>query len=114
MDRYFYFIEYDPYTHEKFVHLSGNVYFNDADETEMDHRIAQWTGLYMALSHVKEMLDDDTFYDNVNERVNYLTDITETRAQEIYNTYFCGTSGEELHIKDINEDTPCGEYWFDA
>ena len=56
----------------------------------------------MALSHIKEMLDDDTFYDNVNERVNYLTDITEARAREICSTYFCGTSGEELHIKDIN------------
>lgn len=114
MDRYFYFIESDPYTHEKFVHLSGNVYFNDADETEMDYRLAEWAGLYIALPHVKDMLENDTFYDRINEIVNYITDITKVHAQKICSTYFCGTSGEELHIKNVDENTPCGEYWFEG
>ena len=38
MDRYFYSIELDG--NEKVIHFNGNIYFNDGDESETDHRIA--------------------------------------------------------------------------
>ena len=40
MDRYFYTIECDA-DGNKIIHMLGNVYFNDADGTETDHRHAE-------------------------------------------------------------------------
>ena len=111
MDRYFYSVEMDG--DRKVVHVSGNVYFNDVDETEDCYRIAEWTFLYIYLDVLAELVENDIFYEYINERVNYLGNITEEQAIEICENYFDGTSGTELHIFDVNEDTPCGDYWFE-
>ena len=54
-------------------------------------------------------MEDDCFFDYVNERVKYLGDITKEEALEICD----GEPGTELHISEVNENTPCGYYWFD-
>ena len=112
MDRYFYLIEMDG--DRKVIHLSGNVYFNDADETITDHRCAEWTGLCITLAELKELIDDmDVFWEYINERVAYLADLTKEQATVMCQEYFNGTPGTELDIRFVNEDTPCGDYWFE-
>lgn len=111
LERYFYSIELDK-DGNKVIHLSGNVYLNDVDTTESNYRIAEWTFFYIPVAEAKEMFANDTFYEYVNERVNYLGDITKKEANDICELYHCGKSGTELHIQDISEETPCGNYWF--
>ena len=112
MDRYFYIIE--EYNGRKEIHLSGNVYFNDSGETEKDYRLAQWTGLYMTVNELKKLINNyDVFYDYINERVAYLDDLTEEQAMAVCHEYFGGTPGTELDIGLVDEDTPCGDYWFE-
>ena len=60
MDRYFYSIE--DCGSEKEVHVSGNVYFNDVDEAETDHRIAEWTGFCLSLKQVKELISNEAYH----------------------------------------------------
>ena len=110
MDRYFYTVENETGTNNKLVHLFGNVYFNDTTET---WQCVEWTGLYIFLYDLAKMIEDDTMYEYINERVNYSSDLTEAQAQEACKFYFCGSPGTELHIKNVNEDTPCGDYWFE-
>ena len=112
MDRYFYSVE--DFGDRKEIHISGNVYFNDVDETETNYRIAEWTGLSLSLEKVKELLDDDCFFEYINEQVNYLEYITKEEALEICDTFWEGDSGVELDIRDVTLDTPCGYYWFDG
>jgi hypothetical protein len=111
MDRYFYVIEGNG--NRKEIHICGNVYFNDADETETDHRIAEWKGFYLSLEEVKNLLNDDCFFDYINERVKYLGDITKEEAIEMCNIFWDGEPGTELDIRDVDKDTPCGYYWFE-
>ena len=112
MDRYFYSIELDE-NNKKVIHLSGNVYFNDVDDTETNYRIAEWTFRYLDVDVAQFMFDTDTFFEFVNERVDYLGDISEEEAKKICLRYFNGEPGTELHISDIALDTPCGDYWFE-
>ena len=88
MDRYFYSIEDNGNSKE--IHICGNVYFNDVDETETNYRIAEWTGFYLSLEQVKELLNDDCFFDYINEQVNYLEDITKEEALELCDTFWNG------------------------
>jgi hypothetical protein len=111
MDRYFYSVEMDG--DRKVVHMSGNVYFNDADESGRDYRIAEWTGLYIAVDKLKELIDNDNFWEYINEQVAYLGDLTEDEAKDMCKVFFDGSSGEMFDIRFINEDTPCGDYWFE-
>ena len=114
MDKYFYSIEDNG--SEKEIHISGNVYFNDSDETETDHRLAEWTGLYLSYDKLEELLDndyEDSFFEYINERVNYISDITKEEAKENCETYWDGEPGTELDIKKVTKDTPCGYYWYE-
>lgn len=111
MDKYFYSLQLD--NNEKVIHMSGNVYYNDADETENCYRIAEWTHLCIGVEDAKQMISEDEFFDFINERVNYLDNKTETEAKEMCKNYFNGNPGIELHILDITENTPCGDYWFE-
>lgn len=111
MDRYFYSIELNE-DGNKVFHIYGNVYWNDTDTTEKDYRIAEWTFFYIAIDELKELISNGRFYDYVNERVNYLGDISEAEALETCNRYFGGKPGVCLHIEGVGEDTPCGDYWF--
>ena len=111
MDRYFYSVEMDG--DRKVIHLSGNVYFNDTDETETCYRYAEWTFLYITLEELRSFVNFDAFWDYTNERVAYLEDLTEEQAIATCQEYFSGTPGAELYITSVNEDTPCGDYWFE-
>ena len=117
LDRYFYSIELNE-NNEKVMHLLGNAYFNDADGTDKPYRLAEWTWMYFSLDKLKEkfdhdiLFDVDSFYEYINERVNYLGDHTENEIIEICNNYFDGESGNEMHPIEINEELPCGNYWW--
>lgn len=113
MDRYFYSVELDD-DGDKVVHISGNVYLNDVDETETNYRCAEWTWLYIEIDELKEMLEQDWFYEYLCERVAYLGDHTEAEAIEICEHYFDEKPGTYLHIAEVNEETPCGDYWFES
>lgn len=112
MDRYFYAVEGNGA--EKEIHLSGNVYFNDADESDTCYRIAEWTGFCLPLEQVKKLLTEDAFFDYINEKVNYLCDVTKDDAVMSCSTYWDGKAGEKLDIKAVDENTPCGYYWFEV
>lgn len=107
MDKYFYIIEQG--NGGKVIHMQGNIYSND----DGSYKHAEWTFLYLEISEAKYMLNTDTFYEYINERVNYLDDITEEIATARVENYFDGEPGTELHILDITENTPCGDYWFE-
>lgn len=111
MDRYFYIVE-ETNGHKE-IHFSGNVYYNDGDETDKCFRLAEWTGFFITVDKLRELLEDDTFFEYINEKVNYLSDLTEDEAVEACETYFNGESGKWLSIRYVDEDTPCGDYWFE-
>ena len=110
MNRYFYSVESD--NGMMFLHFFGNVYNNDSGE-EKDYCCAEWRFFYMRIEEVKQMLESGEFFDYLDERVCYLDNITEESAYNICNRYFDGSSGIELSIADITENTPVGDYWFD-
>ena len=110
MDRYFYSVELDD-DGKKVIHLSGNVYGNDDGGAHKDHRCAEWTFFYIPMNMLKELIEEDSFYEYVNERIDYLGDLTKEEALETCENYFGGKPGTYLHIIDINEETPCGDYW---
>lgn len=112
MDRYFYQIEQDV-NGNKCVHISGNIYYNDADGTNECFRHAIWVGMYISIEELKEFLENDDFFDYINERVVYLDNLTEEEAIEACQVYFDGEPGKWLNIKHVNEDAPCGDYWFE-
>lgn len=110
MDRYFYSVEMDG--DHKVVHLFGNVYFNDVDETETRYRHAEWTDLYLTPEEIQSLFKELCFYDYIDERVAYLSDLTQDAMINVCRTYFNGESGKMLRITHVDEDTPCGDYWF--
>lgn len=110
MDRYFYSVEMDG--DRKVVHMFGNIYYIVTD-TEDCFRFAEWTGMYIEIDKLKELLESDMFYEYVNQQVTYLADLTEDEAVEACQVYFNGEPGKWLNIKHVDEDTPCGDYWFE-
>lgn len=111
MDRYFYSVEMDG--DRKVVHMFGNVYFNGVDKTESCYRHAEFTGLYLSVEEIHNLFDEFCFYDYIGDQVAYLGDLTEVEMIDVCKTYFNGESGKMLHIEQVNEDTPCGDYWFE-
>ena len=111
MDRYFYSIE--DYGNGKEVYICGNVYFNDADGTETDHRIAEWKSFSLTVAELQLLLQED-FFDYINEEVRYLDDITKEEAEDICKTFWNGEPGDNLDIREVNDYTECGYYWFEA
>ena len=114
MDRYFYSLELDE-NGKQVIHLSGNVYFNDTDETRENYRIAEWKFFYVPVEEAQEWLTDGNFFScvNFNDKLYGIDNITKKEAENICGVYHNGRSGTELHIRDITEDTPCGDYWFE-
>lgn len=111
MDRYFYSVEMDG--DHKVVHIFGNIYFNDVDKTNKCFRYAEWVGMYISIKELKEFLENDDFFNNINARIRYLDILTEEEAVKACQVYFNGEPGKWLNIKHVNEDTPCGDYWFE-
>lgn len=112
MDRYFYSVEIDK-NGKKYIYMSGNVYYNDADETDKCFRYAEWVGMSMLIKELKGLLENGQFFDYINERIKYLEDLTEDEAVDMCQVYFNGEPGIRKHIRSVNEDTPCGDYWFE-
>lgn len=112
MDRYFYGI--GDYNGRKEIYFSGNVFYNDGDETDSCFRYAQWVGLYFTVEKLRNLIDTGMLFETLYEKIKYLDDLTEEQAIDICRTYWAGISGEELDIVEVNEDTPCGYYWFEA
>lgn len=111
MDRYFYCVELDD-CGNKVVHMCGNIYCADVDTTQTNYRWAEWKFVCVTLEKIKELVEDDCFFEYVNEQVNYLSDITEAEAVESCEQF--EKTGNNLRIEKVNENTPCGNYWFDA
>ena len=111
MDRYFYSVELDG-NENKIVHMCGNVYLNDADETETNHRCAEWTGLSFTLKDLEEEINNRQLFETLCENVRYLEDITECEAIKISEHYFGDEAANHLPIYQVNKETPCGCYWF--
>ena len=111
MDRYFYIV--GEYNGQKEIHFCGNVYFNDSDETNKCYRHAEWCGLYLTVDEIQKLLAELNFYDYINEKVAYLGDLTQEEMIEVCRTYFNGNPGKMLRIAEVDEDTPCGDYWFE-
>lgn len=111
MDKYFYSVEQNGT--EKVVHILGNIHFNDADETETDHRVAEFVGFCITIPELIKLRRGDLL-DFINEKVEYLSDVTENYAAYLSRIYFDGEPGTELSLYDVLEETPCGNYWFDA
>ena len=97
MDRYFYSVEMDG--GRKVIHLFGNVYFNDVDETDKCYRHAEWCGFYMSVDKMNELFANGEFYYYINEKVAYLGDLTEDEAIEVCRNYFNGEPGKMLRIE---------------
>lgn len=110
MNRYFYIVE--ECDGQKEIHFCGNVYFNDVDETDKCYRHAEWCGFYLTVDEIQKLLEELNFYDYINEKVAYMGDLTQDEAIETCMTYFGGNPGKMLRIEQVDEDTPCGEYWF--
>lgn len=113
MDRYFYTIEFDG-QNNKFVHMCGNIYFNDAYETETNYRCAEWTGMSFSLSELRESLDNRELFNELCDGVKYLEDMTKEEALRISNIYFGNETVNHLPICNVDQETPCGCYWFDG
>lgn len=111
MDRYFYSIEVDT-EGNKVVHLLGNIY--DLEWNDTNYVIDEYTFLYIPIKDVILMIDTDTFYEYIAEKVSYSDNVSKAEAYKVCNEYFNGNHGIELDIADITEGTPCGDYWFEG
>ena len=113
-DIYFYQVEEDFYEgkKQKLVHVQGNIYCNENDDTDTDWRLAEWTHLYYPVDAVIKMITDDSFYDDLNDKVTYLDYMDKKDAHKNAIMYFNGkTYGEYLPLESITKDTPCGCYY---
>lgn len=110
MDRYFYSIELNE-DGNKIVHMFGNVYWNDVDETETNYRCALWVFFYITLDELKDAIEKHWLFEYLCENVKYEEDITEAEAIDAYKNYFDGNPGVHMSLKCINSETPCGNYW---
>ena len=111
LDRYF-FIVSDTYG-EKVIYITGNIFFNDcATDTPDCYRINEWCGMKLSLTELQQLIEDDNFFEYIYERVDYIGNLTEEEAYESCMIYYSGTPGTELHISEVTNDTPCGNYWF--
>ena len=113
IDRYFYSVWTDG-KNNKLVHMCGNVYYNDCDESETNYRCAEWTGLYFTLKELKEEVNDRKLLDELCYSVRYLNDITKEEALIILDNYFGDEIVNHLPIYCVDQNTPCGCYWFDG
>ena len=107
-DRYFYILE--DVDGERFIHIEGNLYPREEDDK---YEFAEWSGCYVPIAEAKKMLSEGTFFNYIDELVDYCGDVSKPDAEDICSTYFNGASGTYLEVRDIDEDTPLGDYFFD-
>lgn len=110
MNRYFYILEKDNLGNKQ-IRMECNVYGNKNE----GYRFNEWVFCIVSISEAQTLIKQNEFYSTLDEIVKYSDDVTEEEANAIYELYFDGlSSGEELKITDITNDTPCGDYYFDA
>jgi len=92
--------------------MEGNIYPMGDD---MPHKLDEWTGCSFDLSELKNMLENNTFFEAIHEIVKYADTIPDDEAEldRYYNNYFSGKLCNNLKLEDIDENTPCGYYYFD-
>ena len=108
-DRYFYIIEEENNT--KYMHLEGNIYQN-----EDIFKLNEWTDCCIEITDLKNHIKNDTFYEFIDSTVKYIDTIPCSDPAEIdryYNNYFSGKTCSKLDLDNINENTPCGYYYFE-
>lgn len=108
-DRYFYSIELDD-NNNKIIHWFGNLSYNDAWD---NYCLVEWTFLYMDTKKAQHMWRCGTLQEHLSEMVTHITDMGKMEAVNICMEFFNGRPGKELHISEITNDTPCGDYWFE-
>lgn len=113
MNRYFYRIEMNEHNN-RVIHLMGNVFLNSSEDSDFCYRLAEWTFRFFEIDVAQFLINIGGFYEFTDERIDYISDTIKEKAEEICDGYFDGESGTELHISDIEEHTPCGDYYFDA
>lgn len=110
LNRYFYSIEKDN-NGNKIIHMSGELYWNDSDESKTDYRLDEYRWLYITINELKTLIEKNKFLEFMCEKVDCSCNATESEAKEFCNSYFDGNSGEKLSFENITENTPCGDYW---
>ena len=110
MNRYFYILEEDNLGNKQ-IRMECNVYGN-RDE---GYHFNEWVFCIVSIGEAQALIEQNEFLPTLDELVRYSDDVTEEEANAIYHLYFDGmSSGEELEITDIADNTPCGDYYFDA
>lgn len=104
MDRYFYAVE-DCGNHKKEVHIFGNVHQSDDG-----YKTQEYTGFCMSLGALHGTTSTEMF-DLLCENVAYEDDLAECEVERVCAEYFSGELGQELHLMDVTNETPCGFYW---
>lgn len=111
MDRYFYSIEED--NGKKYVHFSGNVFYNNGNVDGNPFRLAEWTFLYIPISECISLIGKGDLFAWIEERITNIDDLTEEECQDCINGYWNGKSGKKLPLNEITDKTECGYYYFD-
>lgn len=113
MNKFYYILEEDK-NGNKVIHIQGNIYYNGSVTFADSYKCTEWSFLYLQVAEAKYMLETDTFYEYLFSRVDYICDLSEAEATKNCQTYFNGQPGTKLNIEDITDETPCGNYYFDA
>ena len=104
-NRYFYSVEDWDETEGKRIHMFGNMYDNEDGR----YMYAEWVG---EMPYVSEVNNTDKYLEELMKRVKYLGDLAPEKLSLVSEAYFIGNS-KYLDLKDVNRETPVGDYYFD-
>lgn len=107
-NRIFYSVEND--CGHNVIHLLGNVYFNDAHDGDDCYRHAEWSGLVLTQEQIHAL--GNNFPDALYNGYHYMGNLTHEAAIKVCQTYFDGTPGVYMSVFDVNDKTPCGNYYM--
>ena len=112
MDRYFY--EVSTSGNNKEIHVLGNIYLNDADNTDTNYRIDEPVGFSMSLDEFKCLFYAGELFDYISQHIEYSKDVTKETAIITCKMFYEGFwSGKELDIDELSSETPDGQYWYE-
>lgn len=112
IDRFFYSIE--EIDGVKKVRFMGNIYENDENSLDDRYRISVWPQLYMMLNEFVEFRNTKKLYDFLYGQISMYEKLTKEELIDKCKHFFSGEPGKRLFISEVNEKTPCGNYWFDC
>jgi hypothetical protein len=67
----------------------------------------------LTIEEIQSLFSELCFYEYIDERVAYLSALAQGEMINVCRTYFNGEPGKMLRITHVDEDTPCGDYWFE-